>query len=280
MCYSGLMAGLFVGLIIFFFGACVGSFLNVVVYRLNHNLSPLKGRSFCPKCKKKILWRDNIPLISFILLRGRCRFCHSPIGWQYPLVELGTGIFTYIVFRISYLAGGDILFTTYYMLITYALIALFVSDFHYQTIPDEIVYPAIGLAFLFHLGGVAKWSWLNPTSEVVNPMAHLGGVFLAGLGAAAFFWLLVFVTRGKGMGMGDVKLAGLMGLILGYPKIIVALMLAFLTGALVGAILVIARKRHFREHIPFGPFLTGTTWISLFWGQTIWQFYVEKFFLS
>jgi len=250
------MAGIFVGLIFFLFGICVGSFLNVVVYRLNHNLSPLKGRSFCPKCKKKIPWQDNLPLLSFILLRGRCRFCHSPISWQYPLVELATGLVT--VFILYYFSGY--LLAIYYLVITYALIALFVSDFRYQTIPDEIIYPAILISLLYAIG--------------YTPYA-----ILASFGAGFFFLLLVLVTRGKGMGMGDAKLAGLMGLVLGFPGIVVALMLAFLTGAITGVILVLVGKKRFGEHIPFGPFLTSATWISLFWGQTIWQFYLEKLLL-
>ena len=248
------MAGILVGLIVFLFGLCVGSFVNVVVYRLNHSLSPLRGRSFCPKCKKKIPWQDNLPLLSFILLRGRCRFCHSPISWQYPLVELATGLATvFVLYSVS-----NYLLAIYYLVITYALIALFVSDFRYQTIPDEIVYPMILISLLYTIS--------------YTPYA-----ILAALGASLFFLALVLVTRGRGMGMGDVKLAGLMGLVLGFPEIVVALMLAFLTGAIVGVILVSIGKKHFREHIPFGPFLTSATWISLFWGQTIWQFYLEKF---
>lgn len=250
------MAGVLLGIFIFFFGACVGSFLNVVVYRLNHNLSPLKGRSFCPKCKKKILWQDNIPLISFVFLQGKCRFCHSPISWQYPLVELATGLATvFILYHIS-----NNLLAIYYLLITYALIALFVSDFRYQTIPDEIVYPAMAISLLY------------PIPYTLYPLP-------AALGASLFFLFLVWVTRGKGMGMGDVKLAGLMGLVLGFPGIIVALMLAFLTGAIAGVILVLVGKKRFGEHIPFGPFLTSATWVSLFWGQIIWQFYLEKLLL-
>ena len=241
-------------LIIFILGLCVGSFLNVVVYRLNHNLSPLKGRSFCPKCKNKIPWQDNLPLLSFILLRGRCRFCHSPISWQYPLVELATGLATvFVLYSVS-----NYLLAIYYLVITYALIALFVSDFRYQTIPDEIVYPMILISLLYTIS--------------YTPYA-----ILAALGASLFFLALVLVTRGRGMGMGDAKLAGLMGLVLGFPEIVVALMLAFLTGAIVGVILVLVGKKRFGEHIPFGPFLTSATWISLFWGQTIWQFYLEKF---
>jgi len=154
--------------------------------------------------------------------------------------------------------GGDILSTIYYLLITYALIALFVSDFRYQTIPDEIVYPTILISLLY--------------SIYYTPYA-----LLAGIGASLFFLALVLITRGKGMGMGDAKLAGLIGLVLGFPGIIIAMMLAFLTGAFVGVILVLVGKKRFGEHIPFGPFLATATWISLFWGQTIWQFYLEKF---
>ncbi len=247
------------GIIFFVLGSCVGSFLNVVVYRLNHGLSPLKGRSFCPKCKKKILWRDNLPLFSFLLLKGRCRSCHSPISWQYPLVELATGSLTLLMVYFSFLyLGASWLGVIYYLLITYALIALFVSDFLYQTIPDEIVYSATALALL--------WS----------VFAHQWPSLLAGVGAAGFFLLLAVVTRGKGMGMGDVKLAGLMGLFLGFPEIVVALALAFLTGAFAGVILILIGKKRFGEHIPFGPFLVNATWISLFWGLAIWQFYVER----
>lgn len=253
------MVSFLTGLLLFFLGACIGSFLNVVVYRLNHNLSPFRGRSFCPKCKKKISWRDNIPLLSFVFLRGRCRSCHSPISWQYPLVELTTGVLTlFTVYYSLFVLHLSLLAVVYYLLITYALIVIFVSDFRYTTIPDQVVYPAIGLAFI--------WTFIN-NSWLFLP---------AGVVAAGFFFLLVFVTRGKGMGMGDVKLAGLMGLILGFPKIIITLMLAFLTGAIVGVILVLLGRKRLKEHVPFGPFLVGATWVGLFWGGKIWQEYLVK----
>lgn len=255
------------GLVVFVFGLCVGSFLNVVVYRLNHGLSPFQGRSFCPKCQKKILWYDNLPLISFVFLGGKCRFCHSPISFQYPLVELFTGIlFVITSFLLIGRTDGLLMIDFelwiklfYYLFITASLIAIFASDFRYQTIPDEIVC----LAVLISL----------PYAIYYMPLA-----FLTAIGASLFFFGLVLITRRKGMGMGDVKLAVLMGLILGFPKIIVALAIAFLTGALVGVILVLVNKKHFKEPIPFGPFLTGATWISLFWGQKIWQLYIGKLF--
>jgi len=148
----------------------------------------------------------------------------------------------------------------FYLLITWALIAIFLSDLKYRTIPDQIVYPAMALVIILHLRGV------SPPSA--GPL-HLGGVLLSGLGAALFFGLLVLVTRGKGMGLGDVKLAGLMGLFLGFPQIVVALYLAFLTGATVGVILILLGKKKFRSQISFGPFLVVVTFIAWFWGEKI-----------
>ena len=225
---------------LFALGLAIGSFLNVVVYRLNHNLSPFQGRSFCPKCRKKILWQDNIPLLSFILLKGKCRFCHSPISWQYPLVELATAFLTVFV--------ANYYFSVFNLFFTYVLIALFTSDLNYYTLPDKIIYPTIILTLIFK--GVSG--------------------LLAGLTGAGFFLFLVWLTRGKGMGLGDVKMACLMGLILGWRQLLVALYLAFLTGALAGVILILLGKKRFGEHVPFGPFLAGATWISLFFGEKIW----------
>jgi leader peptidase (prepilin peptidase)/N-methyltransferase len=253
-----------INFLIFILGLCLGSFLNVLIYRLPHSL-PITGRSFCPKCKKKISWQDNIPILSFIFLHGRCRFCHSPISIQYPLVELTTGIVT--VFMVFHLRGvpqaqhhlGGVLSQ---LVVVYALIVIFVSDLRYQIIPDKIVYPATLLTLFYqplHLRGVPQ------------AQHHLGGVLLTGLAAAGFFFFLFWITHGRGMGLGDVKLAALMGFFLGFPKIIVALYLAFLTGALVGVILVLIGKKRFGEHISFGPFLTGATIVSLFYGEVIWQ---------
>lgn len=241
------------GVLIFFvFGLCVGSFINCLVWRLNHNLSPIWGRSICPRCKHKLVWYDNIPLLSFVLLRGKCRWCHSPISWQYPIVELTTGLLTVLVFQLS---NYELRIMSYYLLITYSLIAIFVSDLLYQTIPDEIVYPAVGITIFCSL---------------LTSHYSLFTIFIAALGAAGFFYLLCLLTRGRGMGLGDVKLAGLMGLILGWPKIIVAFYLAFLTGAVVSVILILLRKKKFGQYIPFGPFLTTATFIAIFWGEKIW----------
>lgn len=260
----------FLFFLLFLLGLCVGSFLNVLIYRLPRSLS-ITGRSFCPKCKKKIPWRDNLPILSFILLGGRCRFCRSPIGIQYPVVELTTGVLFVLVYLFHLrgvfppLAGPlhlqgtlSFLILPYQLLLISALIVVFFTDLKSQIIPDQIVYPAIFFSLIFLIS--------QSPNIPISPI-------LSASGAALFFLTLVVVTRGRGMGWGDVKLAGLMGLILGFPKIIVALYLAFLTGAIIAVILVLVGKKRFGQSIPFGPFLSGATIASLFWGQNLWQIF-------
>ncbi|MFH0863903.1 MAG: prepilin peptidase [Candidatus Gottesmanbacteria bacterium] len=240
---------------LFIIGLCFGSFFNVLIYRLPLGLS-ITGRSFCPKCKQKIFWYNNIPLLSFLFLRGRCRHCHSPISWRYPLVELITAILTLFIIHYSVFSNLDYLLTTYYLLIIYALIVIFFIDLEHEIIPDQIIYPAIIISVLYIV--------LNTKYLILNYM-------VSGILAAGLFLLLFLITRGRGMGFGDIKLTLLMGLFLGFPKIIIALYLAFLTGALFGVILILVGRKKLKSHIPFGPFLVGSTIIALFWGELIWS---------
>lgn len=236
--------------IVFVLGLCVGSFLNCVVYRLN--LSSFRGlffgRSYCDHCRRKLAWYDLIPLLSFVVLGGKCRYCRKPISWQYPAVELATGIITIFIFF-------QWLTLIFSLLLTYALIVIFVSDLKYQIIPDQVVYPAILLTLVYNFVSHFPSTFL--------------GYLLAGFGAAGFFWLLYLLTSKRGMGLGDVKLAGLMGLLLGWPKIVIAFYFSFLTGACLGVILILARKRKFGQTIPFGPFLVGGTLVAWFFGERI-----------
>lgn len=193
------------------------------------------------------------------MLGRRCRYCSSPISWQYPIVELTAGGLALLIFNFPVRpAGGQfsIFNLIFNLIITYSLLAIFVSDLIYTTIPDEIVFPTLFIVFIY---------------LVFQPLNFLISNFLISLLTAGFFYLLVLITRGRGMGLGDVKLAGLMGLILGWPKIIVALYLAFLTGAFFGVILILLKKKKFGQHIAFGPFLTTATFVSLFWGERIYQ---------
>jgi len=236
---------MFYYLFIFILGLAVGSFLNCVIYRLETGGSFLRGRSFCPHCKHLLGWPDLIPVLSFLILKGRCRYCHQKISPQYPLVELATGI---LFAATLYFTGVELL----YFIIGGFLVVIFVYDLKHFIIPDKVIYPAIAIAAICNFS-----AW---------PSA---------LGAAAFFGAIVLISRGKWMGVGDIKLGFLMGLILGFPNILVALFLAFLIGAIIGVGVIISGKKTLKSEVPFGPFLVTGTIISLFWGQKIINWYLN-----
>lgn len=253
--------------VVFFCGLVVGSFLNVLVYRLPRGLGFVKGRSFCPKCKKKIAWFDNIPLLSFFLLRGKCRRCKKQISIRYPLVELLTGVLTILIFNFKFEILNQYQILNFEFLIDFVLILLlfwglvviFFVDLEHQIIPDEIIIPLI---IIFLLREFISFFFLSPNPYNLSPIFSAVGAFL-------FFFLIYLATKGKGMGFGDVKLAFLMGLALGWPRIILAFYLAFLTGALTGVILILRKKAKLKQKIAFGPFLALATVISILWGEKI-----------
>ncbi|HUW21741.1 MAG TPA: prepilin peptidase [Candidatus Bathyarchaeia archaeon] len=266
----------FFGLFLFLLSLAVGSFLNVVVYRLNNPDSVpnrkrkdsgifflLGGRSFCDKCRHQLSWSDNIPLISFIVLKRKCRYCRKPISWQYPLVELATAVWSIIIYNwVKLKFGINLPVLGYYLFISYCLIALFVSDLLYQTLPDPVSYLAILITGVHQL---INW--------------HLASL-LATLGAAAFFLFLHVVTKGKGMAIGDAKLVFLLGLFLGWPVLAIGLYLAFLTGAVIGVILILAGRAKLGKPIPFGPFLIASAWLALFTAKEIIALYLSGFWLK
>jgi len=252
--------------VLFLFGLAVGSFLNVVIYRLRYGDSPLRGRSKCPKCKRQIAWFDNIPLLSFILLGGKCRNCKKTIATGYPLVELLVSIqfvWVYWLLKVnfnffhSWEGAYSLGLLVYWLILFTGSIGIAIYDLKYLLIPDEILWPLVGVAFV-RLFFSQQWQ--------VIPVAFLSMGFILSL------W---FLTRKKGMGFGDVKLAFLMGLVLGFPRIIVAYLIAFLTGALVGIILMLINKKKFKDKIAFGPFLLFGMIIAKLWGENLWQWYVN-----
>lgn len=248
---------------IFFLGIFVGSFLNVFADRLPRDEGFINGRSHCEKCKKELAWYDMIPLLSFVLLKGKCRYCHTQLSWYYPITELTTGM----LFAGTFFFIGDgninsiiIINIIYYLFLVSCLIVVFFADLKYGIIPDKVVFPAILVSFFFLLF----------TSEV-GIVNHI----LSAVGASLFFLMLFLITKGRGMGFGDVKFAFLMGLVLGFPKIVVSLYIAFLTGAVVGIMLILwRRKKIFGTAIPFGPFLVLGTIIAIFWGERIFELVV------
>lgn len=245
---------------LFLAGIAVGSFLNVVICRIGKEDGIISGRSHCLNCKKKLNWYELIPIFSFLIQKRKCRGCDQKISWQYLIVEFATGILFVMIFKFYSHGilpeGGQFLNLTYHLLIVSLLIVIFVYDLKHYIIPNKTVYFGIIISAVYLL--FIKFFSL---SVVYYPLSYY---FFSGFIAALFFLLMVLVSRGRWMGMGDVKLVLLMGLFLGWPKILIALLVAFWSGALVGIILIFLKKKGLKEQIPFGPFLVSGTILSLF----------------
>lgn len=250
---------------IFLFGLVTGSFLNCVIYRIEVGEGFLRGRSYCPRCKHQLGFLDLVPVLSFLWLKGRCRYCQGKISWQYPLVELATGLLFVLNFLRSDLLGRSDLLIFGFAIIPF-LVVIFVYDLKHYIIPDKVIYPAIGTALVYDL--------------LKSDIRGISDFLIPAFGAAGFFLAIVLISRGKWMGVGDIKLAFLMGLILGYPNILVALFLAFLIGAIIGVGLIILGKKTIKSEVPFGPFLVISTMIALFWGKEIINWYVQSFHIT
>jgi len=223
----------------FLFGAVFGSFMNVVIYRLPRSLSIVKPRSFCPKCRKPIPGYENIPIVSFILLHGRCARCRTPISWQYPAVEALTGI----IFLFLFLRYGLTFDLFFFLLFFCGLIMISGIDLTHQLIPDIISLPGIVLGIAYQL---TKHNLLY---------GIIGAVFGGGL------ILMIRVLGGwaykkEVMGMGDVYLTAMIGAFVGFPNVILAIFIAAVFGAVIGIIYLSVTRKQRETPIPFGPFLS------------------------
>ena len=279
-------------IVLFLFGLCVGSFLNVLIERLprakSRGWGVVGGRSRCPGCGHELAGRDLVPLLSFVLLKGRCRYCQQKISWQYPLVELATGfLFVSSMFvETGHAPSLPVLISTVF------LVPIFVIDLRRGIIPDKIVFPAIGLVAGSRLL-VAGWRIFSLYRNLKGDIGGLGPYLLQTdffrqhvwlelrpllwtLLGSVFLFFCFFVLHhlfsGRALGGGDVKLALLVGLITGWPNMIVAVVSSFLTGALVSVILMSVGKKRFGETVPFGPFLVIGTYVALFWGDKILRY--------
>jgi prepilin signal peptidase PulO-like enzyme (type II secretory pathway) len=254
---------------IFLFGLIVGSFLNCVIFRLEEGKSFLKGRSHCPHCKHILVWYDLIPVLSFIILKRRCRYCKKPISWQYPLVEIATGILFVLPLPTLFSAAGGwggclpVISYIYYLLIISFLIIIFVYDLKHFIILDKVIYPAIIISLIFLLA---------------SNQSLIANCILSALGASGFFLLIYLLSKGRWLGFADVKLAILLGLLLGWPRIILALFLSFVIGGIIGLGLIVFSKKKLKSEVPFAPFLIFGTLIALFWGEPIIAWYLSLIF--
>jgi len=257
-------------IIVFIFGLIFGSFLNCIVCRLSKNEGFLYGSSYCPNCKHSLSFFDLIPLLSYLFLKGKCRYCGKKISWQYPLVELMTGglfLLAYSKFgTMTSLLTFDTLQFLFYLVIICFFIIIFLFDLRHYIIPDEVIYPAIFISF--------AWIMYSFCLGLINNTETLYYIFSA-LGASAFFFLIWLFSKGQAMGFGDVKLAIFLGLILGWPNVITGIFLGFFFGAIIGLILISMKKKGFKSEVPFGPVLVTGTIIAMFWGDKILNWYLS-----
>lgn len=248
------VTGLFVAVALFCYGLIVGSFLNVCIYRLPRRKSIISPRSHCPQCSRPIPWYDNIPLLSFLLLKGKCRFCGSPISYIYPLVEFATAFF----FLVTYLKWGLSLQLVIDVLFICLLIALLFIDLFHYILPNSVTIPGLVLGFAL--------SFIN---QRISWLESLWGILLGGgmlLGISLFYH---YVKKIEGMGMGDVKMMAMIGAFLGWKLTLLTLILGSFLGALVGITIIIKTKESLKKQLPFGSFLSLAALISLFYGQQI-----------
>ncbi len=239
----------------FLLGCAVGSFLNVCIYRLPRERSVVSPPSHCPQCGARLRAVDLIPLLSFLMLGRKCRFCGGAISWRYFIVELLTGV----VFLLAWLACGESLRVLPCWLFAAVVIAVVFTDLDHMIIPDSLVLAGLTAAVLRE--GLSVWSGEAPLLSVAVPGTELalprviaGG--LVGLGVFVFiraFSQLIF--RREGMGLGDVKLAGAIGAMLGPGLALLSFGLAIVVGAVLGVLLLTLRVRRRMEYLPFGPFL-------------------------
>lgn len=233
-------------------GAVFGSFLGAVIERqsglpgrLKKKASGLSSRSFCFRCGLQLTWWQNIPILSYLLLKGRCSHCHSPIPAWLLLIELTTAASFFIGLS---LFGYSVIRLFGFLVLAAVLNWVFYADLVYGVVPDAAIMVGGLGGVLSHLGDLGSLSYLN--------------YVVSALGVALFFLFLVAITRGRGMGTGDVTLGALVGFLLGWPRAAVALWLTFVVGALVGVFLIVMKKKTLKQTIPFGPFLVAATAVT------------------
>lgn len=245
-------------------GLAVGSFVGALSYRLPRGISVASGRSRCPTCKHMIAWYDNIPLLSYLFLNGKCRNCKKKISPRYFLIELSflvLFLFTYyfsapMISNSFFLTKTDLVTGAlpFFLLIFGICATIFVIDLEHQIIPDSLNYALLILVLLglLFFGNTLVFKYL-----------------LAGLTASLFLLLVNLFTRGRGMGLGDVKFALPAGILLGFPNVFVWLLLSFVSGAVTGVFLILIGKAKLGRHIPFGPFLVISLIMTLIFGNMI-----------
>lgn len=242
-------------------GLSVGSFLNVVIYRLPRGQSLVRPGSRCPSCGQPLRWYQNVPVLSWLVLRGRCGQCRAPISIRYPIVEIVTALLVVLVVAVT--PPGPLLASR--LVLTCVLVALFAIDLDLQILPNAITLPGIAVGFLFSL--VAPPGWRDSLIGI----AVGGGVLYAIAGA---YYL---VRREEGLGMGDVKMLAMLGAFLGWQAVLLTLVLASFSGAFIGIGLMATSRGGMRHALPFGTFLAIGAMVAMLAGERIIAWYLGFF---
>jgi leader peptidase (prepilin peptidase) / N-methyltransferase len=242
-------------------GLLLGSFMNVCIYRLPRGLSPVRPRSGCPKCGHMLAWYENIPVVSYLVLRARCRKCRTPISPIYPVIELITGA----VFLAGYLWYGPGPVLIVRLAFAWAMIALFAIDFEHQILPNVITLPGIVVGVLANV--LAGPGWVN---SLIGVAVGAGSLWLV----AEIYYR---VRHEEGLGMGDVKMLGMIGAFLGWKLVLITLVMSSFLGSIVGVFVLIARKESLKYALPFGTFLAIGALIAAVAGDAILDWYLGYF---
>lgn len=268
------------GLTILFFtiGLIIGSFLNAVIFRIHKKKSFLKGRSMCMTCSHQLSWYELIPLISFILQKGKCRSCKKVISIQYPLVEFFVGLLFVLMFNLATVQYGVFNVATYvatgmYWFFISVLTILFVFDFRWHIIPDIVSIPAMIIVVLFQLLLIGLHRGVAVSDFLIYAFDAGIGVLIGG----GFFLIQFLISRGRWIGGGDIRLGILMGLMLGWKLTVVGLMLAYVGGSIIAIALILFGNKVWSSRIPFGTFLSIASVVALVWGEQIIQWYLGYF---
>jgi leader peptidase (prepilin peptidase) / N-methyltransferase len=267
----------FTAVVLFLFGLAIGSFVNVLALRYRGDrflFSPevIGGRSRCPHCKRTLRWFELVPLLSFVVQGGRCRRCKKPIGLHYPLVELLSGlIFVFVPLRL----GGDLALSVLWVAAFETLLLITYVDIRLQIVPDELnlflgAVAVLAAVFFVNEHGAANYSFFGAHAALFGLqgnfwLSHLVGALIG----AVFFIFLIFLTGGKGMGWGDVKFSLPLGFLFGWPDILPLYGTAFIAGAIVGAVLLLQKRKTMKSAVPFVPFMVFGAALVFFFGDSL-----------
>lgn len=246
------------GALVALLGLMLGSFMNVCIYRLPRGLSPVRPRSSCPSCGHVLSWFENVPVVAYLVLRGRCRVCRAPISPMYPIVEFVTGA----VFLAGYIWYGPTPLLIVRLVFAWAMIALFVIDLQHKILPNVITLPGIVVGVLAN--ALAGPGWV---ASLIGAAVGAGSLF-------AIAEIYYRVRHEEGLGMGDVKMLGMIGAFLGWRLVLLTLVLSSFLGSIVGVGVLIVKKESLKYALPFGTFLAAAALVAAVGGDAILNWYL------